>query len=139
MRGYTGEIIFTDSGEKCDVKAVYGPRKQIAGNFVVTLNREEGDWYEIKGKRIYIKTSTCPNLALGGETVLYINANGYGTLYVEGDHCLVEDDQCLVEGEFQAALKVVQGIAESLTDAALKEGYLQSQPLQELSSQAGGS
>jgi class 3 adenylate cyclase/tetratricopeptide (TPR) repeat protein len=37
--------------------------------------------------------------------------------------------------EFQAALKVVQGIAEGLTDAALKEGYLKSEPIQELFSQ----
>jgi tetratricopeptide (TPR) repeat protein len=40
--------------------------------------------------------------------------------------------------EFQAALKVVQSIAESLTDEALKEGYLQSEPIQELFSQAEG-
>jgi tetratricopeptide (TPR) repeat protein len=41
--------------------------------------------------------------------------------------------------EFQTALKVVQGIAEGLTDAALKEGYLQSNPIQKLVSQAEGS
>jgi tetratricopeptide (TPR) repeat protein len=41
--------------------------------------------------------------------------------------------------EFQTALKVVQGIAEGLTDEALKEGYLQSEPIQELFSQAEGS
>jgi tetratricopeptide (TPR) repeat protein len=38
--------------------------------------------------------------------------------------------------EFHAALEVVQGIAEGLTDAALKEGYLQSHPIKELASQA---
>jgi tetratricopeptide (TPR) repeat protein len=41
--------------------------------------------------------------------------------------------------EFQTALKVVKGIAESLTDAALKEGYLQSEPIQKLFSQVEGS
>jgi tetratricopeptide (TPR) repeat protein len=41
--------------------------------------------------------------------------------------------------EFQTALKIVQGIAEGLTDAALKEGYLQSDPIQKLFSQAEGS
>ena len=41
--------------------------------------------------------------------------------------------------EFQAALKVVQGIAEGLTDGALKEVYLQSNPIQELFSKAEGS
>ncbi len=41
--------------------------------------------------------------------------------------------------EFQTALRVVQGIAEDLTDVALKEGYLQSEPIQELFSQVEGS
>jgi tetratricopeptide (TPR) repeat protein len=38
--------------------------------------------------------------------------------------------------EFRAAAKVVHDIAEGLTDAALKERYLQSEPIQELFSQA---
>jgi len=41
--------------------------------------------------------------------------------------------------KFQTALRVVQGIAEDLTDVALKEGYLQSEPIQELLSQVEGS
>jgi len=52
--------------------------------------------------------------------------------------------QCLrgksekARAEFQAALKVVEGIAEGLTDSALKEGYLQSEPVQKLVSLAQG-
>ena len=42
------------------------------------------------------------------------------------------------KAQFQTALKVVQDIAEGLTDVALKEGYLQSDPIQELFSQAQG-
>ena len=42
------------------------------------------------------------------------------------------------KAQFQTALKVVQDIAEVLTDVALKEGYLQSDPIQELFSQAQG-
>ncbi|MCP4290388.1 MAG: tetratricopeptide repeat protein, partial [bacterium] len=42
------------------------------------------------------------------------------------------------KAQFQAALKVVQDIAEGLTDVALEEGYLQSDPIQELFSQAQG-
>jgi tetratricopeptide (TPR) repeat protein len=38
--------------------------------------------------------------------------------------------------EFQAALQIVRGIAEGLTDAALKEGYLKSEPIKILFSQA---
>ena len=40
--------------------------------------------------------------------------------------------------EFQAAVNVVHGIGEDLTDLALKEGYLQSKPIQELLAQAEG-
>jgi hypothetical protein len=42
------------------------------------------------------------------------------------------------KAQFQTALKVVQDIAKGLTDGALKEGYLQSDPIQELLSQAQG-
>jgi tetratricopeptide (TPR) repeat protein len=42
------------------------------------------------------------------------------------------------KAQFQTALKVVQDIAEGLTDLALEEGYLQSDPIQELISQAQG-
>lgn len=90
MHGYTGEIIFLDSGGKCDVKAVYGRSKQSAGKYAVTINREDDDWYEIWGTGIYIKTSGCLSLALGEEAVLSISAGGYGTLYVEGNQCMVE-------------------------------------------------
>jgi len=43
------------------------------------------------------------------------------------------------KAQFQTALKVVQDIAEGLTDVALKEGYLQSEPVQRLVSLAQGS
>jgi tetratricopeptide (TPR) repeat protein len=42
------------------------------------------------------------------------------------------------KAQFQTALKVVQDIAEGLTDVALKEGYLQSEPVQRLVSLAQG-
>jgi hypothetical protein len=90
MNGRSGEIIFTDSGGKCDVKAVYGPSEQEAGKYSVTINREDDDWYEVWGQDIYIKTSACLSLALGEDAVLALSAGGYGTLYVEGDECMVE-------------------------------------------------
>jgi class 3 adenylate cyclase/tetratricopeptide (TPR) repeat protein len=40
------------------------------------------------------------------------------------------------KAEFQTAVKIVHGIAEGLADAALKEGYLQSDPIQKLFLQA---
>lgn len=90
MSGYSGEIIFLDSGGKCDVKTVYGPIEQSPGKYAVTINREDDDWYEIWGKGIYIKTSGCLSLALLQEAVLSISAGGYGTLYVGGNQCMVE-------------------------------------------------
>jgi hypothetical protein len=90
MNGYSGEVIFLDSGGKCDVKAVYGPTEHKPGEYAVTINREDEDWYEIWGTDIYIKTSMCLSLALGQEAALSITAGGYGTLYVEGTQCMVE-------------------------------------------------
>ena len=90
MSGRSGEIIFTDSGGKCDVKAVYGPSEQEAGKYAVTINREDDDWYEVWGQGIYIKTSACLSLALGEDAVLVLSAGGYGTLYVEDEECMVE-------------------------------------------------
>ena len=90
MYGYSGEIIFLDSGGKCDVKAVYGPNEQKPGKYSITINREEDDWYEIWGQGIYIKRSSCLSLALGKRAILSISAGGYGTLYIENKECMVE-------------------------------------------------
>jgi hypothetical protein len=90
MSGYSGEIIFTNSGGKCDVKAVYGSSEQEAGEYAVTVNREDDDWYEVWGQGVYIKTSGCLSLALGEKAVLSVSAGGYGTLCVGDDECMVE-------------------------------------------------
>lgn len=90
MSGYSGEIIFTDSGGKCDVKAVYGPSDQKAGKYAVTITREDDNWYEVWGQAVYIKTSACLSLALGEEAVVSLSAGGYGTLYVGDDKCMIE-------------------------------------------------
>ena len=90
MSGYSGDIIFLDSGGKCDVKAIYGPSEQKPGEYTVTINREDNDWYEVWGTGIYIKTIGCLSLALGQQAVLSISTDGYGTLYVEGNQCIVE-------------------------------------------------
>ena len=90
MSGYSGEIIFTNSGDKCTVKAVYGANDQAAGKYAVTINREDDNWYEIWGQGIYIKTNACLSLALGTEAILSISAGGHGTLYVENEQCMVD-------------------------------------------------
>ena len=39
MLGYTGDISFTDSGGKCEVKTVYGRSDPEIGNYPVTVRR----------------------------------------------------------------------------------------------------
>ena len=89
--GYGGEVIFFDSKDKCDVKAVFGVSKQKPGKYVVTVSREEDDWFEIFGTSSYIKTSSCLSLALGEEAYLSIANSGFGRLrFKDGDDCMVE-------------------------------------------------
>ena len=89
--GYGGELIFFDSKDKCDVKAVFGLSKQKPGKYVVTVSREDDDWYEVLGTNSYIKTSTCLSLALGEEAYLTLSASGFGQLrFEDGDGCMVE-------------------------------------------------
>ena len=56
-----------------------------------------------------------------------------------GNLLLKQDKREEARRAFQAAVKVVQGLAEDLTDVELKEGYLQSEPVQKLVSLAHGS
>ena len=55
-----------------------------------------------------------------------------------GNLLLKQDKREKARREFQAAVNVVQGIAEDLTDVELKEGYLKSEPVQKLLSLAQG-
>lgn len=89
--GYGGEVIFFDSKDKCDVKAVFGVSKQKPGKYVVTVNHEDDDWYEVFGTSSYIKTSSCLSLALGEEAYLTIATSGFGRLrFKDGNDCMVE-------------------------------------------------
>ena len=89
--GYGGEVIFFDSKDKCDVKAVFGVSKQKPGKYVVTVSHEDDDWYEVFGTNSYIKTSSCLSLALGEEAYLTIAPSGFGRLrFKNGDDCMVE-------------------------------------------------
>ena len=89
--GYGGEVIFFDSKDKCDVKAVFGVSKQKPGKYVVTVSREDDDWYEVFGTSSYIKTSSCLSLPLGEEAYLTIASSGFGRLrFKDGDDCMVE-------------------------------------------------
>lgn len=89
--GYGGEVIFFDSKDKCDVKAVFGVSKQKPGKYVVTVSREDDDWFEVFGTSSYIKTSSCLSLALSEEAYLTIANSGFGSLrFKDGNDCMVE-------------------------------------------------
>ena len=89
--GYGGEVIFFDSKDKCDVKAVFGVSKQKPGKYVVTVSREDDDWFEVFGTSSYIKTSSCLSLALGEEAYLTIANSGFRRLrFKDGNDCMVE-------------------------------------------------
>jgi hypothetical protein len=89
--GYGGDLIFVESNEKCDVKAVYGATNPTQGKYAVTINRESDNWYEIFGANSFIKTSVCLSLALGEEAVLQLSGSGYGQLiFKDGNSCMVE-------------------------------------------------
>ena len=89
--GYGGEVIFFDSKDKCDVRAVFGLSKQEPGKYVVTVSHEDDDWYEVFGTNSHIKTSSCLSLALGEEAYLTISPSGFGRLrFEDGDDCMVE-------------------------------------------------
>ena len=89
--GYGGELIFPESRDKCDVKAVYGSSDQKPGKFKVMVSREDDDWYEVFGSNNYLKTSACISLALGEEAVFNHRGHGIGTLiFKDGMSCMVE-------------------------------------------------
>ena len=89
--GYDGEVIFFDSKDNCDVKAVFGLSKQTPGKYVVTVSHEDDDWYEVFGTNSHIKTSSCLSLALGEQAYLTITPSGFGRLRLkDGDDCMVE-------------------------------------------------
>lgn len=89
--GYGGEVIFFDSKDKCDVKAVFGASKQKPGKYVVTVSRDDDDWYEMFGTNSYIKTLGCLSLALGEDAYLNISVSGFGQLrFQDGNDCMVE-------------------------------------------------
>ncbi len=89
--GYGGEVIFFDSKDKCDVKAVFGVSKQKPGKYAVTVSHEDDVWYEVFGTSSYIKTSSCLSLALGEEAYLTIANSGFGRLrFKDGNDCMVE-------------------------------------------------
>jgi hypothetical protein len=84
-------LIFTNNGQKCDVKGLYSLSNPKAGTYKVSVSQEEDDWYEIMGSDTFIRTTICLELALGSSSILKVDSNGYGKLIFDrGNSCSVE-------------------------------------------------
>lgn len=90
--GYgTAELIFPQSKDKCDVKAVFGKSDQSPGTFKVHISHEADDWYEVQETGGYLKTFMCLELSYSEQAVLVVNAGGMGQLTFSGGRsCQVE-------------------------------------------------
>ena len=75
--GYGGDLIFVDSRDKCDVKAVFGKADQKPGKYAIRVTHESDDWYEVWGANVFLQTTMCLSLALGQEAFLTVSAGGF--------------------------------------------------------------
>jgi hypothetical protein len=104
--------------------------------YQVRAGRLQGNIFAAQGELDAAETELNRTLSLaselGNSTQIWKTHQAMGKLLLRRGKS--EDGRA----ELQAASKVIEGIAEGLTDAALKEGYLQSEPIQELFSQAEG-
>lgn len=89
--GYGGEIIFLDSDDRCDVKAVFSKDEYKPGKYSVKVSVDDDDWFEVFGSNAYIHTSNCLSLAMVEDSHLVISSSGYGQLiFRNGSKCAVE-------------------------------------------------
>ena len=92
--GFGGEFIFTDSHDKCSVKAVFGRSTSFQGEYDVQLNHKADDWYEIVESNMYIKTSKCQTLAHNQSATVVLKSGGWGEITFE------DSTGCTVEGVY---------------------------------------
>jgi hypothetical protein len=89
--GYGGELIFLDSDDRCDVKAVFSKEEYKPGKYSVKVTFDDDDWFEVFGSNAYIHTSGCLSLAMVEDSYLVISSSGYGELiFRNGSKCTVE-------------------------------------------------
>lgn len=92
MDGTSGEIVFSESENRCVVAAVFGSSGYRVGNYRVDITREEENWYKISGQDIYIRTEECLIYATEQEGLLSVStvgSGGSGSLHFEGEACRV--------------------------------------------------
>lgn len=98
LKTTTDELVFLDSHDKCDIKAVYGTTSQKIGKYAVKVNREEDDWYEVWGQGLYIRTSGCIALAMMQDAILIMRGPTFGQLVFDDSN-----GSCMVEGVYSRA------------------------------------
>ena len=96
--GDSGEITFTESGRKCDVKMIYGQAQLEAGKYSIKVSRDDDNWYGIVGKNMALNTSGCLSLVDDMQASLQMNADGTGILSIPD-----ADEKCAVEGVYSKA------------------------------------
>jgi hypothetical protein len=92
MNGYTGEVEFTVTGNRCVVQSIYRTAGYRVGNYRVNISRDEENWYRITGQDIYIRTEECLIYATEQEGLLSVSTvgkGGSGSLHFEGEACKV--------------------------------------------------
>lgn len=92
--GAGGEIIFSYSKDKCEVRGVYGPIPSTPGRYRVTISQKGDNWFEVFGTNTFLKTRECRVMVLGEEAWLQFAGSGAGRLDFRND------DQCAVEAVY---------------------------------------
>jgi hypothetical protein len=84
------EVVFLESGDKCDVKQVLGDAGPSSGTYEVSVTRESDNLYStLEG--IFIKTSMCYHYGYGDEAILKLTGLGGTLIFVNAnDRCPVE-------------------------------------------------
>ncbi len=85
-----GELIFSESGRKCDIKMIYGKTQLEAGEYSINVSRDDDNWYGIVGQAAALKTNGCLGQVTDVAATLTMNAEGTGTLAVDDEECTVE-------------------------------------------------
>lgn len=85
------EVLFIDSGAKCDVRDILKETVVRTGTYRVNATQEEDDLYSTFDG-VFIRTSMCLQLAVGEEAILKVD--GYNSALVfpsGGTRCAVEN------------------------------------------------
>lgn len=88
--GGAGEIMFTRSGNRCDIKNVFSHEEIKAGTYQITVSRDEYDLYHIEGGDSYVKTSLCLELSLSEKAFLVVTDDGGGYLHINQRECMID-------------------------------------------------